>query len=70
MFTIVGVSLTVAALRFDPSEAAGLGGALQELFRQPFGTWILGILALGFVTYGLLMLAVARYGRIASGRAF
>jgi hypothetical protein len=70
VFAIVGIFLTVAALRFDPNEAAGLGEALQELLRQPFGAWILGILALGFVAYGLLMLAVARYGRIASGRVF
>lgn len=70
VFAILGIFLTVAALRFDPNEAVGLGGTLQELFRQPFGTWILGILAFGFVTYGLLMLAVARYGRIASGRTF
>ena len=33
VFTIVGIFLTVAALRCDPSEAAGLGGALQELLR-------------------------------------
>ncbi len=70
MFGIVGVFVIVAALQFDPSEATGLGGALQELLRQPFGSWILGVVALGLVAYGLLMLAVARYGRIAPGRAF
>ncbi len=70
MFGIIGVFVIVAALQFDPSEAAGLGGALQELLRQPFGSWVLGVVALGLVAYGLLMLAVARYGRIAPGRAF
>lgn len=67
---IAGVFLIVAALRFDPSEATGLGGALQELLRQPFGSWILGAVALGFIAYGLLMVAVARYGQIALGRPF
>jgi hypothetical protein len=33
--------------------------------QQVFST-----LSFGFVTYGLLMLVMARYGRIASGRAF
>jgi hypothetical protein len=70
VFGIAGIFLTVAALRFDPSEAVGLGGALQELLRQPFGSWLLGIVAFGLLTYGLLMLGVARYGRIVSGRAF
>ena len=70
VFGIAGIFVIVAALQFDPSEAAGLGGALQELLRQPFGSWILGVVALGLVAYGLLMLAVARYGRIAPGRVF
>jgi hypothetical protein len=67
---IAGIFLIVAALRFDPSEATGLGGALQEFLRQPFGSWILGVVALGFIAYGLLMLAVARYGQITLGRPF
>jgi hypothetical protein len=67
---IAGVFLIVAALRFDPSEATGLGGALQELLKQPFGSWLLGVAALGLTAYGLLMLAVARYGQIALGRPF
>ena len=60
----------VAALRFDPQEATGLGGALQALLQDPVGPWLLGVAALGLVAYGLLMLAVARYGRISPGRAF
>jgi hypothetical protein len=67
---IAGGFLVVAALRSDPEEATGLGGALQTLLREPFGPWLLGVVALGLVAYGLLMLAIARYGRIASGRAF
>ncbi len=67
---IAGVFLIVAALRFDPSEATGLGGALQELLKQSFGSWLLGVAALGLTAYGLLMLAVARYGQIALGRPF
>ena len=67
---IAGGFLVVAALQSDPEEATGLGGALQALLREPFGPWLLGAAALGLVAYGLLMLAVARYGRIASGRAF
>jgi len=67
---IAGVFLSVAALRFDSSEATGLGGPLQELLRQPFGSWLLGVVALGLIAYGLLMLAVARYGQIVLDRPF
>ena len=67
---MAGIFLIVAALRFDPSEATGLGGALQEFLRKPFGSWLLGVAALGLIAYGLLMLAVARYGQISLGRPF
>ncbi len=70
VFGIVGVFLIQAARRFDPSEAQGLGGALQELLRQPLGPWVLGVVALGLVAYGALMLALARYRQIAVGRVF
>jgi len=62
---LVGLFLIQAAVRFDPSEATGLGGALQELLRQPFGPWILGVVAFGLIAYGLFMIAMARYRRIA-----
>ena len=42
VFGIIGVFLMQAALRSDPSQATGLGEALQELLQQPFGPWILG----------------------------
>jgi len=67
---IAGGFLVVAALRFDPNEATGLGGALQTLLQEPFGPWLLGAAALGLVAYGLLMLAVAHDGRNAPGIAF
>ena len=69
VFGIVGVLLMVAGLQFEPSEAGTLDGALQALFRRPFGSWMLGVVALGLIAYGLLMLAMARYGRIAPSRA-
>lgn len=70
VIAIAGGFIVVAAWRFDPNEATGLGGALRALLREPFGPWLLGAVALGLIAYGLLMLAVARYGRIVPGRAF
>jgi hypothetical protein len=67
---IAGGFVVLAALLFDPNEAASLGDALQALLRPPFGSFILSVVALGLVAYGLLMIAIARYGRIAPGRAF
>jgi hypothetical protein len=58
---LTGVFLVQAALRYNPQEAQGLGGALDELARQPFGPWLLGLVALGLVAYGIYKLAEAKY---------
>ncbi len=63
-FLITGWFLIQAALRYDPSEARGLGGALETLASQPYGPWLLGIVALGLVAYGAYSFLQARYRRI------
>ncbi|WP_413249769.1 DUF1206 domain-containing protein [Sinomonas flava] len=61
---IVGVLVTVAALRFDASEQTGLDGALKGLAAQPYGAWILGIVAVGLACFGLYSAARAKYGQM------
>jgi hypothetical protein len=68
VFGVVGTFLIRAALEYDPQEARGLGGALQTLAEQPLGPWLLGIVAVGLIAYGLFMLSVARYRHINMGR--
>jgi hypothetical protein len=64
-FAIIGGFMLVAAIQARPEEARGLGGALDTLARQPFGPWLLGLVALGLAAYGLYMFAEARYRRMA-----
>ena len=64
VFFIIGIFLAQAAIQTDPSQATGLGGALQTLARQPFGPYVLGATAFGLVAYGAFMFVVARYRRI------
>jgi Domain of Unknown Function (DUF1206) len=64
VFGVIGVFLVQAALQTDPDKARGLGGALETLARQPFGSYILGVVALGLVAYGVFMFVMARYRRI------
>lgn len=63
-FLITGWFLIQAALKYDPNQARGLGGALETLARQPYGPWLLGIVALGLVAYGAYSFLEARYRRI------
>lgn len=64
VFTIIGFFLIQAARQSDASEAQGLDGALQALAQQPYGPWLLGIVAIGLVAYGIHMGVQARYRRI------
>jgi hypothetical protein len=64
VFGIIGVLVIVAAVQYDPDKARGLDGALKTLVTQPYGPWLLGIVALGFIAYGLYGLAEARLRRV------
>ena len=64
VFGVIGTFLVIAALHSDPTEAKGVGGALQALQRQPYGPVLLGIVALGLISYGAYELIRARYRRI------
>ena len=65
VFGLIGVFLIQAAIRFESSQAQGLGGALQKFLQQPYGSWLLAVVALGLIAYGLFMVAIARYRRVA-----
>jgi hypothetical protein len=63
-FGVIGALLVVAAIQADPGQARGLGGALQTLADQPFGPWVLGLVALGLMAYGLYMGVEAKFRRM------
>jgi len=61
VFGLIGIFLIKAAIQSDPSEARGLEGALDTLASQPYGPWLLGLVAIGLVCYGFYSLVKARY---------
>ncbi len=61
---IAGGFVVLAAYQSDPSETRGLGGALHTLSQQPYGPYLLGVVAIGLITYGLFMFMIARYRRV------
>ena len=64
VFSIVGVFLAIAALHEDPDEARGLDGALAALAEQPWGSAVLGVVAVGLIAYGGYSFVEARYRRM------
>lgn len=67
VFCLIGAFLIEAALNANPDEARGLEGALDALAAQPYGPYLLGIVALGLVGYGIFCGINARYRRIRAG---
>lgn len=64
VFAVIGGFLIRAALAYDSSQARGLGGALQSLHEQAHGPWLLGLVAIGLIAFGIFELVQARYRRI------
>lgn len=64
VLAIMGGFVLVSAIQQQPEEARGLGGALRTLQEQPYGPWILLLVALGLIAYGLYNFVRARYRRI------
>lgn len=61
---LIGVLVVVAAIRFRPDEASGLDAALKALASQPFGPYLLIVVALGLAAYGVFCFFDARYHRV------
>ncbi|RKR07572.1 uncharacterized protein DUF1206 [Kushneria sinocarnis] len=61
VFLIMSGFICLAAWNTRPSQARGLGGALETLAEQPFGPWLLSVVALGLVAYGIYCFVNARY---------
>ena len=61
VFVIAGAFLVLAARHGDPTEAAGLPGALEALQAAPWGPWLMGLVALGLLAFGLFQIVQARY---------
>lgn len=56
--------VVLAGLRSRASDVTSLGAALEAVERQPAGSWILVIGALGFVAFGAFSFIEARFRRI------
>jgi Domain of Unknown Function (DUF1206) len=54
----------IAAWDQQPNEAHGLSGALDALRDQPYGAWLLAIVAVGLMAYGFYEFVRAALRRI------
>ncbi len=58
---IIGVLFGYAAITHDAQKSGGLDQALQQVLEQPFGPFLLVLVALGIGAYGVFCFARARH---------
>jgi len=63
VFAIVGFFFCLAAYTSNPGRAQGIGGALSYLDKQPYGLWLMGIVAAGLIAFGIYSLMTAAWFR-------
>ncbi len=64
VFALIGYFLVRTAIDYDPSKAIGIDGALRALAGQPYGSWLLGLVAVGLLIFAVASLAEARYRQL------
>lgn len=63
-FLVIGWFLIRAAFFVRAREVKDMGEALRVLGEQPYGPWLLGVVACGTIAYGFSSFLEARYRRI------
>jgi type IV secretory pathway VirB2 component (pilin) len=60
-FVIVGGLFVAAGVTHEPKKSGGLDDALRTVLQQPFGPFLLILIAAGIACYGLFCFARARH---------
>ena len=64
VFAIVGFFFCLAAYYASPGRVQGIDGALNYLAKQPYGLWLMGIVAVGLIAFGIYSLMTAAWFRL------
>jgi hypothetical protein len=68
IIAVIGVLFFTAFTHADPYKATGIDGALLSLIKLPFGRWLLGLIALGLISYGIYLGMKALWFRTLSSK--
>ena len=64
VFAIVGALIVLAAYQANPGNARGFDGAFRYLEHQPYGIYLLGVIALGLIAFGLYSIMMGAWLRL------
>ena len=66
VYVLIGSFILVSVWRATDGEMKGVGDALSWLGAQPYGSWALGIVAIGLFAFGVYSILEATYRRVES----
>ena len=64
VFAVVGGLIILAAYQANPSQPVGMDAALATLLHQPYGIWLLGVVAAGLIAFGFYSMLGALWFRL------
>ena len=64
VLAVVGGLIGLSAYQANPSQQVGMDTALATILHQPYGIWLLGIVALGLIAFGFYSLLSALWFRL------
>lgn len=64
VFVLIGYFLIRTAFDYNPKSAVGVDGALSRLDHQTLGPWLVGLVALGLLTFAVFSALEARFRRL------
>jgi hypothetical protein len=63
VFALTGYFVLQAAWKYQPQKARGLDGALRTVANSHSGRWLVGLVGIGLIIFGLYGFAEARWRR-------
>jgi hypothetical protein len=64
VFVTSGIFLVVAAVDAQPEQAKGIDSSLRALAATPLGPWLLLLVAIGLIMFGLFSCCEAKWVRL------
>jgi len=64
VIALVGLLIALAAYQANPSQPVGMDTALATLMNQPYGIWLLAVVAVGLIAFGFYSMLSAVWFRL------
>jgi uncharacterized membrane protein YiaA len=64
VFAVAGGFALRAAVEYEPDKAKGMDDTLRSFTETPVGPWLLVLIAVGLMLFGLFSFAMARYRKV------